>query len=971
MFVLKHSDCQTRLYRHLLSALALLAAGLQAVAAPLDPPTQDTLVEARRIVQEMRQDQRGPYSRIRWFCNDGTVQAPVAYACTERGGGRQHAEYSASRQRLAELGWSVGTIFAALDFEKLFDAASRQQRLRQLPLERYLIDIDDGWVLHRAKGYRGRVQVEDEEVAGRQLLSALLSDAAWANENFLLVREAASTIPHGEDNDLARSVRRKAIQLAELEPSAERWRAEIHSAPSQLTAGNLRRWADRQKREDVTSFAIELANDLDALYGPAGRKSRIETVLARIGKHKNGRAFQADVVSALDEQPLIRISKLCSAMARARSDDFAALPPELRVSLLDALRELESEVQLAYRDATNSSDLTRGDLFAVADSVLQCSYAAGLLSETERAAAAQLAGDGPAASLTLDEYRNRIAKLKRVPGWAIGTVRHTFAEALTRYSALDARAGRFSDDLLRGSSLWILGDVLRDLSKDLDQLSGSVVEINGESVGAAVALNPGIARGTLRVFASLEDLEGATLGRNDIAVIPEAIAELTPVAGILTLGEGNALSHVQLLARNFGIPNVAVDYDALKELEPLADSRVLLVVSSGGDVLLQRDDSAPDSAAAAPMHSVTVPVPQLGKTELLPLNQVRRSMSGKVVGPKAANLGELNSLFPGRVAPAVAIPFGVYAAHLDEAGLTQRIVTAFAGRNDSTLDEDAFNTELASVRRAIEAIELSPAVAAELGERMLAEFGEPGSYGVFVRSDTNVEDLPQFTGAGLNETLPNIVDPAAQLRAVPRVWSSVLSPRALAWRSNVLSNPEQIYASVLLMKSVPASKSGVLVTTNLYDRSRPGLTTSAAWGVGGAVAGEAAETLAITSSTIEVISESKSPYQRRIAATGGVDMIPAPAGRVLTDKEVEILRALAVEVDNKYEAVFDDNGRARPWDIEFGFIDGELTLFQIRPLVERGSGSADALLRTLRSNASDPPRGDMPVAIDQTPGSLK
>ena len=25
----------------------------------------------------------------------------------------------------------------------------------------------------------------------------------------------------------------------------------------------------------------------------------------------------------------------------------------------------------------------------------------------------------------------------------------------------------------------------------------------------------------------------------------------------------------------------------------------------------------------------------------------------------------------------------------------------------------------------------------------------------------------------------------------------------------------------------------------------------------------------------------------------------------------------------------------RPWDIEFGFVDGELTLFQIRPLVEK------------------------------------
>ena len=147
--------------------------GLRAVAAPLDPPTPEALTEARRIVQEMIESQRGPYSRIRWYCNDGTVQPPVAYACTERGGGRQHAEYSPQQQRLAELGWSVGTIFAALSYDELFDVEHRQQRLRQVPLERYLTDIDDGWVLRRARGYRGRVQVEDEEAAGRELLLQL------------------------------------------------------------------------------------------------------------------------------------------------------------------------------------------------------------------------------------------------------------------------------------------------------------------------------------------------------------------------------------------------------------------------------------------------------------------------------------------------------------------------------------------------------------------------------------------------------------------------------------------------------------------------------------------------------------------------------------------------------------------------------------------------------------------------------
>ena len=47
---------------------------------------------------------RGPYSRIRWFCSDGSVLPPEPFACRERGGGRQHAEYSAERERLLEGG---------------------------------------------------------------------------------------------------------------------------------------------------------------------------------------------------------------------------------------------------------------------------------------------------------------------------------------------------------------------------------------------------------------------------------------------------------------------------------------------------------------------------------------------------------------------------------------------------------------------------------------------------------------------------------------------------------------------------------------------------------------------------------------------------------------------------------------------------------------------------------------------------
>lgn len=251
---------------------------------------------------------------------------------------------------------------------------------------------------------------------------------------------------------------------------------------------------------------------------------------------------------------------------------------------------------------------------------------------------------------------------------------------------------------------------------------------------------------------------------------------------------------------------------------------------------------------------------------------------------------------------------------------------------------------------------------------MTKEIGSPGTYGVFVRSDTNVEDLPGFTGAGLSLTLPHVVGLDAQLNAIPKVWASVLSPRAIAWRSNLLKRPEMVYASVLIMKSVPADKSGVLVTTDVINRSA-GLTVSTAWGVGGAVAGETTETLILsTDGGEQLISEAKAPYRRSLNPEGGVTWQPAADGPVLTAAEKDRLRALAEEVERKATPAVGAQGQKLPWDVEFGFVDGRLTLFQIRPLIDRGQAKADKLLSTLLPSAID---REAKVDLSEVPAQIR
>ena len=111
---------------------------------------------------------------------------------------------------------------------------------------------------------------------------------------------------------------------------------------------------------------------------------------------------------------------------------------------------------------------------------------------------------------------------------------------------------------------------------------------------------------------------------------------------------------------------------------------------------------------------------------------------------------------------------------------------------------------------------LLPAFEAALRARLKQEFVTGGIFhGVFVRSDTNAEDLPQFTGAGLNLTVPNVVGAGEIEQALKDVWASPFSERAYDWRSRIFIDSQSVYPSVIMMRAVPVEKSGVIATVNL------------------------------------------------------------------------------------------------------------------------------------------------------------
>ena len=159
-----------------------------------------------------------------------------------------------------------------------------------------------------------------------------------------------------------------------------------------------------------------------------------------------------------------------------------------------------------------------------------------------------------------------------------------------------------------------------------------------------------------------------------------------------------------------------------------------------------------------------------------------------------------------------------------------------AGGSDAEVN--AYMLErLAWVRRAIEGLDWLPDMRQQVVDALTTTLGGEVERGVFVRSGTNVGDLPQFSGAGLNLTVPNQTSVADVLASVKRVWTSPFSERAFLWRRQILVEQGDVYPLVLLLESVPSEKSGVLITSGLQEGRPEDLTVVTAEGVGGAVDG--------------------------------------------------------------------------------------------------------------------------------------
>lgn len=349
-------------------------------------------------------------------------------------------------------------------------------------------------------------------------------------------------------------------------------------------------------------------------------------------------------------------------------------------------------------------------------------------------------------------------------------------------------------------------------------------------------LSPGVAFGVLTALSKTE-VASHPLGLRVIALLKDVPNDINFAGGIISTHFQSALSHINVLSRNRGTPHLVLKNALTQEkTKKLIGKLVRLEVTDKSYTL--REASQHEAQAfwdkRSSQYKPWSPTRNITHKKLVDLSQSSYQDS-HIIGAKAANLAELMKVHidqswhgfcrafskEGTVRTPdkpFGIPFYWYAEHIQRAGYTEKIKQWH--KEDVFLKDSAYRAKkLEALRKAILETQVNP----ELMKLLQIEL--PKRYGdrkVRFRSSTNVEDLPNFNGAGLYTSKSGrLGDPKKNVEhALRTVWASLWVERAWNERQFYKIDHTQAAMGILVHPSFPdESANGVAISTNIFDSS--------------------------------------------------------------------------------------------------------------------------------------------------------
>lgn len=379
-----------------------------------------------------------------------------------------------------------------------------------------------------------------------------------------------------------------------------------------------------------------------------------------------------------------------------------------------------------------------------------------------------------------------------------------------------------------------------------------------------IPLNPGKVRGRVRTFHSHDEyLEGrSSLEWYDIIVMERVPDDIPRLSGIINATHTTPLSHTNVLAHGWQIPNcVQVGiFDKLKSHEWMEYSVELDSVQVG----LLPVSEPPASELSRPawvLQRIVLEEPETVNVPIAELEQLRLTDRFRY-GTKAAHLGELIHLLehgserllgfyrirrPPRanLLPYIGKYLGLSELEAQDSSLLNRRAIEFLRQTirvprgialPFSLNQEFLETSakiqqmLGKLKMALElnAREIEPLCLTlmnmirnlRMPDRMRESIDSviannlAGVSSFVVRSSSNAEDLESFSAAGIYESLNHQTTAENIFQSIKEVWASLVSPRSVRLRQEVGISLDDCWMGVIIQEEMPARLGGVLVTTN-------------------------------------------------------------------------------------------------------------------------------------------------------------
>lgn len=444
-----------------------------------------------------------------------------------------------------------------------------------------------------------------------------------------------------------------------------------------------------------------------------------------------------------------------------------------------------------------------------------------------------------------------------------------------------------------------------------------------------LALNTGSAVGRIHIIDKLDDT--VEIGDNEIIVLKDLPQSLPPVRGIIVAKPSSPLSHINILAKGWNIPNVYIK-DADKLFREF-NTYVYKLDATMTDYKLERA-SLDDVRERFASPDQVIPPVDLAQKKLAGLREMRARDSIRY-GSKAANQGEMiHSRVPGiNIPDGFSIPFYWYDRFMNDNGFDVKIED---WQNDLQFVHNprVRRQKLDEFRKAIQEAPFEEGLRREIVNRWRTQLG---SRPVFVRSSSNSEDLPNFSGAGLYSSVANVRTAEKLIEAVKKVWASLWNFDAYEARVRNYVSQKDVYMSALVQIGVDMQKGGVMITKDPFDPvSKDNVYISAVCGHNSKVVDNSGlpEQILFNPRSNSVIVMTLSQQENALAfdengdLKATADKCANAQKRVLTDLQARALARTAIRI----RGVF---GGKKEQDIEWGILQGKIYIVQARPYIEK------------------------------------